>query len=337
MQLEVAHADWQNSRIFTRSTCKAPVPGRRRATIPNDPRSACLEEQIFVPLIDDGLDLDNIDETSQDEIDAYLTQMWRHRGLVYEMTANSIWLDNRPDFTKLHRRGARLFGRIEGKLDPTRGPLTGIGLLFDYIFLGWEVGILNQIDQLKMRNVSKAQIVELVMAAQIWSGMRGLESVYRAAGMFLRDYPENPSPPAAFPDGWTVDPEAFKCGLDMSTVEPTPQDIANIQDWYMRTIGEVPRSISFAAKYHPGFLKANRAKWENAFRAALPKQMMPYLMLRHNTIVGNRDGIREGALLGKAWGMTTGWIINAVMVGAFYFTGTEGLYAVNDALADVLD
>ena len=103
-------------------------------------------------MIDDGLNLDNIEETSQQEIDTYLQQMWRHRGMLYEMTANSVWLDTRPDFAKLHRRGARLFGRIDGKLDPTRGPMTGLGLLFDYICLGWEVGILNQIDSLRFRN-----------------------------------------------------------------------------------------------------------------------------------------------------------------------------------------
>jgi hypothetical protein len=287
-------------------------------------------------MIDDGLNLDNIEETSQQEIDTYLQQMWRHRGMVYEMTANSVWLDTRPDFAKLHRRGARLFGRIDGKLDPTRGPMTGLGLLFDYICLGWEVGILNQIDSLRSRNVSKAQIMELIMAAQIWSGMRGLESVYRAAGMYLRDYQDSPTP-AGFPEGWAVDPAAFKCGLDLSTLELTEQDLANLTGWYTRTLGEVPRSVTFAAKYHPGFLKANRAKWEGAFRDGLPKQMMPYLMLRHNTIVGNRDGIREAALLGKAWGMSKGWMINAVMVGVFYFTGTEGLYAANDALAELFE
>jgi len=105
----------------------------------------------------------------------------------------------------------------------------------------------------------------------------------------------------------------------------------------MRTLGEVPRSVTFAARYHPAFLKANRAKWERAFRHALPKQMMPYLMLRHNTVVGNRDGIREAALLGHAWGMTLGWMINAVTVAAYYFTGTEGLYVANDALADLFE
>jgi hypothetical protein len=49
-----------------------------------------------------------------------------------------VWLDTWPDFAGLHRRSARLFGRIDGKLDPTRGPMAGLGLFFDYICMGWE-------------------------------------------------------------------------------------------------------------------------------------------------------------------------------------------------------
>ena len=48
----------------------------------------------LVPTIDDGLDIDNLDATSQEEIDTYLTRMWRFRGSLYEVSANSVWLNN---------------------------------------------------------------------------------------------------------------------------------------------------------------------------------------------------------------------------------------------------
>ena len=143
-------------------------------------------------MIDDGLNLSVLDVTTQAEIDAYLGVMRRTHGPLYEMTSNALWLDSRPDFVKLHRRGARIFGRVNGVLDPVRGPLTGLSLLFDYIVLGWEDGILNQIDSLKFRRVSKAQIMEVVMAAQIWSGMKSLQCVYRAANVYLREYVDSP-------------------------------------------------------------------------------------------------------------------------------------------------
>ena len=177
---------------------------------------------------------------------------------------------------------------MNGVLDPVRGPLTGLSLLFDYIVLGWEDGILNQIDSLKFRRVSKAQIMEVVMAAQIWSGMKSLQGVYRAANVYLREYVDSPEP-AAFPAGWGPDSDAFSAGLDMSTLELTDSDRTQLLGWYERTIGMVPQSVQFAIRYNPAFLKAYRLKWENAFRGALPKQMMPLFMLRNSAIDGRRD------------------------------------------------
>src|SRR5207302_1297013 len=179
--------------------------------------------------------------------------------------------------------------------------------------------------------VSKAQIMEVVMAAQIWGGMKALQSVYRAAHMYLRDYQDSPSP-ALFPAGWAPDSQAFAAGLDLSTLELTPTDRAALFEWYERTLGLVPRSVQFAARYNPTFLKAYRLKWENAFKGGLPKQMMPLFMLRNCTMHGRIDGIREAALLGKAWGIENHWIIFTVTHVAYYFTGLEGLAAVDEAL-----
>ncbi len=286
-------------------------------------------------LIDDGLNLNVLDETTQAEIDTYLGVMRRTHAPLYEMTANALWLDSRPDFVKLHRRGARIFGRVDGVLDPVRGPLTGLALLFDYILMGWEDGIVNQIDSLQLRKVSKAQIMEVVMAAQIWGGMKSLQCVYRAANVYLRQYQDSPTP-AAFPAGWAADTEAFKAGLDLSTLDFTTTDRANLFGWYEHTLGEVPRSVQFAAQYNPAFLKAYRLKWENAFKGALPKQMMPLVMLRNNVMTGRRDGIREAALLARAWGVSKEWIVYQVMHLGYYFVGLEGLYAAEDALGDML-
>jgi hypothetical protein len=261
--------------------------------------------------------------------------MRRTHAPLYEMTSNALWLDSRPDFVKLHRRGARIFGRVDGVLDPVRGPLTGLSLLYDYTLLGWEDGILNQIDSLQSRHVSKAQIMEIVMAAQIWGGMRCLQAVYRAASIFLRQYQDSPTP-AAFPAGWTPDTDAFRSGLDLATLELTSSDRDHLFDWYQRTLGEVPRSVQFAARYNPAFLKAYRLKWENAFKGALPKQMMPLLMLRNNVLAGRHDGMREATLLARSWGVGRDWIIHTVTHLGYYFVGLDGLYAVDDALGEIL-
>ena len=83
-------------------------------------------------------------------------------------------------------------------------------------------------------------------------------------------------------------------------------------------------------------LARQRAKWEVAIKT-LPKQVAPYLMLRHHTITGSREGLREAALLGKAWGITSHWIVQGITGTAMYFTGFEGLYAAYEAVDDLLD
>jgi hypothetical protein len=202
--------------------------------------------------------------------------------------------------------------------------------------MAWETGILNTVHSCRRQGVSKAQLMDVFMAGQLTGGPRGAENIYRAVWMMLRDYRDRDQP-AEFPDGWAADPQAFPCGLDLSTAELTPQDYDAITSWYMRTIGEIPRSVSFAAKYHPRFLKNYRAKWEGAFRGGLPKQMMPYMTLRYNTITGFRDGIRESALLGKAWGMRREHVVHAVMSAAYYMNGLAAVSVAQEALTAILE
>ena len=53
-----------------------------------------------------GLNLSNLEQTTQEEIDAHLTTRWKGRGPLYDMYATSLMLDYAPDFAKLHRWGS---------------------------------------------------------------------------------------------------------------------------------------------------------------------------------------------------------------------------------------
>jgi hypothetical protein len=278
----------------------------------------------------EGLDLSNLDQISPDEVNANLARVWSWRGPLYEMYANSLMLDYAPDFAKLHRWGSDFFGRpaIENIITLSSQNIHS------YMMYGWETGILNEFHTLRRNGMTKAQIMELVMFSQLYAGMRGLGHVYRAVGDLLPVW-QDPTEPAPFPEGWSADPDAFKCGLDFATRTLTEDDRRKLTEWYEKTIGFVPNSIQFGLKHHPEFVKVNRAKWEVAIKT-LPKQMAPYLMLRHHTITGSVEGLREAALLGKAWGITPHWIKQGIMGTAMYFTGFEGLYAAHEAVEDLL-
>jgi hypothetical protein len=284
-----------------------------------------------------GLNVDNLEVTTDEEIDAFLNATRKGRGPLdpgpqYEMRANSLWLYNRPDVAKLHMRV--LDGWHSLDLEPIISA-SSFANLHTYINQAWETGIENCTRGLQRRGVTRAQLMEGIMHAQLSAGIRGLEAVYRAIGIILGDYVERPEP-AVWPAGWAPDMAAFYCGLDHSTKELTPGDLRAIEEWYDKTIGEVPRRVRFLARYDPRSLKATRARWEGVFRGALPKQMMPYFMIRHNTVIGNKGGLREAVLLGKAWGLTNDYIVNTIVQGAYYYTGIEQMDLVDEALGDVL-
>ena len=70
---------------------------------------------------------------------------------------------------------------------------------------------------------------------------------------------------------------------------------------------------------------------------ALPKQMVPYILIHYNMNRGFREGIREATLLGKAWGMTRDHVMNAVTLGTGYMAGIDGVYIVQEAIGDIIE
>lgn len=280
----------------------------------------------------EGLDLSNLDEISEDEKNANLAKVWSWRGSLYEMYANSLMVDYAPALAKLHRWGSDFFGRPKQE----NIILLSSQNIHSYMMLGWETGIHNEFATLRRNGMSVEQTMELVMFSQLYAGMRGLGHVFRAVGEDLPAYGPPVNPPAPFPKGWDVDPDAFKCGLDFNTRELTKTDLKNLTEWYEKNVGYLPGSIQFGIKHHPEFVKVNRAKWEVAIKT-LPKQIAPFLMLRHHTIIGSEDGLLESARLARSWGITNKLIIQAITGTVMYFTGLEGMYAPFRVLDEFLD
>jgi alkylhydroperoxidase/carboxymuconolactone decarboxylase family protein YurZ len=262
----------------------------------------------------------------------------RWRGHFYQLTADLIMLEHRPDYARAFYDTIPAFRnrlRETGEEESDAVELTAASLqhLPMYVLYGWETGIYNEFRHLHFRGLTKAQLMELVMFAQLQAGMRGLQLVYNSVSRLLVDLPDNPEA-AQFPAGWAPDPDAFKAGLDPSTRELTSQDSERITSWYERAIGYVPNSVRFAMQFHPEMYKWHRARWEIIFQK-MPKQTAPYVMLRQHMLTGNQDALREAVLLGKAWGITKEWIVHGLMVTAFY-TGFEGLHTAHAAAADIL-
>lgn len=282
-------------------------------------------------------DLSNIDETSEEEIEGSLGLYLRHirdRGQFYGMNALSFMTYNRPDIAKLAFIGIN--GQPEALVHhPSKPVLENMRVCTQYIRMGWESGIYNEFRELQMRGLTKAQILEIVMFAQTnGGGIRSMGHVHNAVGKSMLDWQDGTG--LVLPEGWEADPDAFKSGLDLTTGHLTEADRTNLLAWYESTIGWVPSSVQFGIKYNPRFLKAQRAKWEAIFKT-LPKQVAPYLMLAQHTVTGFHEGLREGALLAKAWGVSRDWAVEPICGTAFYFMGLEGLAAPMAAIDDILE
>lgn len=284
-----------------------------------------------------GLELGNVEETTREEIAAFRSyQLEARKGkLMYPLSAYSFVLENRPDMLKLHFRQMQQLHAVPGNGE-TGSAQTCLTMLHWYACNRVEEGIIHEVRASQREGASKAQVNEVFALAFMHSGPSGFRYVYHSSFDYMMTF-EEPEKSISWPAGWEPDVEAFATGLDFGAPDFLDGERERLYGWYESTIGYVPRSIEFLTEHNPRFMKAHRGKFEGAMSTgALPKQMVPYILIHHNMNKGFREGIREATLLGKAWGMTKAQVINAVTLGTGYMTGIDGLYIVDDAIGDIL-
>ncbi len=278
----------------------------------------------------DGLDVSNPDVTTQEEIDNFRAFYKRTKNEV--MPAHEFWLEFRPDVLKRQRGRVRL-NRVGG--EGARQLPHILGYVHLYTVLGFEDGIRYEVELSRSYGASRAEILDTLAIAYLHAGPLGIRYVQSGAGQILRDY-QDPEPSDRYPAGWSFDPKAFDSGIDWSVPEATGQDMDRVRDWYRRTLGEIPPYVAFMADHQPDLLKAYRNRLEHAIRDALPKQMVPYMWIQYNVARACAEGIREAVLLGRAFGMTRGQMVEAIGWGMSY-GGPGGYSTAIQAAGDVLD
>jgi hypothetical protein len=245
-----------------------------------------------------------------------------HRGL-------NFWIDvERPDILKRYRMSAD--DGTPGGLEAVR-KVGGFSFFVSYAMSGYTTGIRYLVHMYQTMGFTKAQVLEGLAVAFLYNGPRGSETVAQALDGY--EWIE-PSQPAVFFDGWAPDPDAFKTGMDFSTREVLDGEMELLDDWYLRTIGEIPPYVGFLRQHRPRLLKSWRNRYENIL-FELPKQVMPYSQLHFNVMRGWADGIRESVLLARAFGMTKEQVYEPLF-SPMINTGPEAYSIVRQAAADVL-
>ncbi len=276
-----------------------------------------------------GLNLDDADVTTQDEIDTFRRITQEQFG--EQQDGFDFWLDHGPQVLKRYRRWADKIRLREAAEAPNVWTVGTIGNVIYYASTGFEDG-LRYTFHLMSNSLTKDQILEGISVAFRYLGPRGMSAIARATR--TQAWPA-PIRPVSWPPGWAPDADAFRSGADFSTRSASAEDVRMIVAWYERWAGEVPQHVAFLARYRPDVLKAYRDRFEHTFKL-LPKQTEPYVQIQHSVQRGFRSGIRDGILLAKGFGMTRNQVLEAITWGTFS-VGTDALDLVNEVAAPLLD
>jgi hypothetical protein len=277
----------------------------------------------------DGLDVTRPNEMTAEEIEAYRAEYTgSNKGLLDSF---EFWLEFRPDVLKRHKARTRHY---VSAAEPRHALVELLGAIHQYTVMAFREGIAYEIRLAHTNGAARTDILDTLSIAFIHAGHRGM---YAAAAYseYLRDYADPPAGERRFPAGWAFDPRAFESGMDFSAREANAEDVDRVQDWYQRTLGEIPRYVRFLARERPGLLKAYRDRYEHAIRDSLPAQMLPWMLLNHDVTRGFAEGIRENVLLGRALGMTRAQLLDAICYGVLH-AGASALSIADEAAGDVL-
>jgi len=282
-----------------------------------------------------GMNVSEPDVTTPEEIEAFFAFDDQPTGRP--LASYALWADLRPDVVK------RLLNYVHfiHESESWSCPLPYLNI---YAVGGWPegvryiMGICQPSTFLSGPGYSRDAVVETLALSFYLAPSWGTVLVADAIREGLAEYREpEPGAPSPWPDGWAVAPDELKAGLDYSTPDLTKEDVRVLREWYLRVLGEVPKSIELYVRYRPQLLKAERNRWENIVRTSLPNQMFAYLLIHHEVWRGRAAGTREALLLARGLGMSKEHATDAVWYGGSFLGGTATISEVAGTVEEVLD
>ena len=218
--------------------------------------------------------------------------------------------DVRPELLKRYRlwTNAQLKGAgLEPPL-PATSPIFTIVSGHYYMTAGYDQGVVADILAMRARGARKDEVGHLLALAWFHGGNIGINNTARLADSYMRAWdPDDDAPGLTWPDGWTADPDVFRCGVDFSRApeaEPLPaSELQAIEDWHRRWEGEVPAYVSFLARYFPTALRTYRARYETATDGPIPGQMIVLLQLHLASLWKCPDAVRRALNMAQALGI----------------------------------
>ena len=285
------------------------------------------------PSFDTGLDRSNtLSDAESKRLAAWYAEQ-HGTGDLSLVPFVTLLVEHRPDVMKHHRFVA------QAKHDSQHfGPIVTV-LLFTHLYtiVANEEGILYEIIAARKAGATKAEVLDVIAFAYLHGGTNGLNAVGKLSDQYLREWTDEGRALATspWPAHWGTDPDAFRSGIDTNATF-SDDDLAKVERWYRSVGSELPAYVRLLATHRPTVLKEYRRLQEAALGAALPKQMVPLMLLHLSIVRANVGGIRFAAKQAQAFGVTRDEFLDTVC-WAMSYSGELGLQAVGPVLAEIVE
>jgi hypothetical protein len=273
------------------------------------------------------LDLKNPDVTTDEE-----WERWREaekkgpKGYPHP-TYEVLGEFGRPDVVK------RWLAQVPHWEAPPESFFTPLSFILTYSIRGDETGTIWEVNNCERIGHTREEVIDAFAIMFVNAPSLGIHDMSPRLRERLRNYAE-PERPFRWPDGWSVDPDAFKSGMDFSVEELQSGELELLEAWYRRVAGEVPPGVTLLASIRPNLLKAYRNRVENAVRV-LPAQQYALMQLHFEAVRGWEAGIREWLMIARGLGVTRPQAASA-LVFAMMYGGISAMSTAARAAGDVL-
>jgi alkylhydroperoxidase/carboxymuconolactone decarboxylase family protein YurZ len=200
-----------------------------------------------------------------------------------------FWLDQGPQAFRWFKRFVESYAAMPGALSPAGVQML---LMYNYACIGYADGMLYELIGAKETGASKAEIVEALEFAWVFSGPPGATPTARIAGPYLDRWVPGVEQPI-WPEHWTYDASTMDTGLDYGTHGMSRGELDSLLAWYEHYYGEVPTVVRRLADASPESLKALRARYEAPHRGALPSEAFPMMAFARSYYRRDVVGVRR--------------------------------------------
>lgn len=242
----------------------------------------------------------------------------------------------RPDALKKYRRWVEIAAAGRDLPDGIHDPAPLMWLHY-YTTDGYREGHLYELIMAKGFGSSRAEVAQTIALGWLHGGPHGLNAGADLSMDYMARWEQDSDDTTGliWPEGWSANPEAFVCGMNLDPEVPlTADDREALERWHLEVQGEVPSYVGVLAEFNPVSLKLWRARYENAAVGPLPQQFIALLQVHQALMIGDPKSVRRSVHMAKAFGVTRnqlGQIFGSVQL----YLGDLGMHGM-DGLGELL-